>query len=230
MSKTERSYNLSDANLQQFSAVVGETLPKDIADFKHFDSTFPDTYPQTIKDALAEVQAIKTDMVIIDEMAEKTQAVNNAMGACNTSFRTIKFFVLKKFPGNVAIHNQFGFNDIRKVRNKHALMVVFMDDFIKVTNNYKTELVEAGCSETLIDNLPQQLDNLKQSNTDQEMFKKERGLITQDRIEKLNELYNCLVPVSQMAQIIYADDEARLARYRIPSPKSASNSEDDLIA
>ena len=230
MNKLERNYKLTDANLQQFGATVGETLPQDITAFQLFDSTFPDTYPQTIKDALANVQAVKTDMVVIDEMAEKTQAVYDAMAACNTAFRTVQFFVQKCFPGNAAVHNQFGFNDIRKVRNNHARMLVFMDDFIKVTTQYKTQLIEGGCSETLIDSLPELLDKLQRSNIEQEMFKKERGLITQERIEKLNELYSVLLPVSQMAQIIYADDSARMSRYRIPTPKSASDSEDDLIA
>lgn len=230
MNKTDRIFNVPDAELQQFSDTVAETLPQDITDFKLFDSTFPDTYPTDIKTALGAVKAIKTDMVVIDEMTEKTQAVANAMAACNTAFKTIKFFVTKSFPDNAAVHNQFGFNDIAKVRQNQAGMLVFMNDFVKIVNSHKAQLTAEGCSEALIDSLPQLLDDLQTSKTEQEMFKKKRGLITQERIEKLNELYQLLTPVSDIAQIIYADDVARMSRYMIPRPKSTSNSEDDLIA
>lgn len=151
------------------------------------------------------------------------------MDACNGAFRSVKYFVLKAYPDNVAIHNQFGFNDIRKVRQNQGRMVIFMGDFIKVTDAHKEKLIEEGCNAALLDKLPSLLTDLQDSKTDQEVFKKERGVITQERIEKLNELYKLLVPISEMAQIIFADDEARLKSYLLPSPKSSTNSADDLI-
>lgn len=230
MSKLERNFKLTDARLQQFGATVCETLPQDLLDFQAFDSTLPDNYADSIKAAIESIQTVKTDMVVIDEMAERTQAVNDDMAGCNTAFRTIKYFVMKCFPGNTAIHNQFGFNDIEKVRKNHARMLVFMRDFTGVTMQHKAKLVEAGCSEALVDSLPDLVSQLQNSKTEQEVFKKQRGLITQERVEKLNDLFDLLNPISDMAQIIYADDEARLNRYRFPTPKSASNSVDDLIS
>jgi len=188
-----------------------------------------DSYPSTINEAVNVVTNMKTDMVVIDEMAERTLNVNNALAACNRGFRTVKFFVLKAFPDNKAIQNQFGLNDIRKIRNDQTGMVVFMGDLIQITTKHREALIAEGCSEALLDELQSLQKNLQDTKTAQEMFKKERGLKTQDRIEKLNELYNLLKPISEVAQIIYADDEARLARYLMPLPKSSSNSEDDLI-
>lgn len=229
MGKNDRAFNLNDATLQQHGSTVAKTLPQDADMFKAFDSTFAEDYPGLIDACLADVQSIKTDMVVIDEMSEKTEAVNNAMAECNTAFRTIKFFVAKAFPDNKAVQNQFGFNDIRKLRNNQTGMVVFMGDFIKVVSSYRNQLIAEGCSTELIDSLPLLHNKLKEAKTAQEMFKKERGIITQERVEKLNELYDLLAPISEMAQIIFADDEARLARYLMPRPKSSTNSEDDLI-
>ncbi len=229
MTKLIRVFNLQDAVLQQHGKNVSEVITEDIEQFKAFDSTFSESYPELLKTALDSVLGSSSDMVVIDEMAEKTQAVHDAMAACNTAFRTIQFFIKKAFPGNKAVHNQFGFNDIRKARQSQSNMLKFMNDFTRVTASYKTELITAGCSEPLIDSLPQLYANLQEAETAQELFKKERGLLTQERIEKLNELYRLLTPVNEMAQIIFADDEARRARYSLPSPKSSTNSADDLI-
>jgi len=229
MSKNDRLFNVTDSTILQHGKTVAVTLPQDVGDFITFDSTMNDSYPSTIDEAVNAVIALKTDMVVIDEMAEKTLAVNDALAACNKSFRTIKFFVLKAFPDNKAIQNQFGFNDIRKLRKDQSRMVMFMSDFIQIVAKHGDALIAEGCSVAVLDELPVMLQNLQNTNTAQEMFKKERGLITQGRIEKLNELYSLLKPISEVAQIIYADDVARLARYVMPLPKSSSNSEDDLI-
>ncbi|WP_289056264.1 hypothetical protein, partial [Carboxylicivirga marina] len=89
MSKNDRSFNFPDATLQQHGTNVAEVLNTDIVEFKHFDSTFLDSYPEDIKAAIEEVRAIKTDMVVIDEMTEKTQAVYDAAAGCNSAYRTI---------------------------------------------------------------------------------------------------------------------------------------------
>ncbi|WP_430818051.1 hypothetical protein, partial [Carboxylicivirga marina] len=164
-----------------------------------------------------------------DEMTEKTQAVYDAAAGCNSAYRTIISFAVKAFADNKAVQNQFGANDINKVRKDHTRLVVFMGDLIKVVNKYREQLISAGCSELLIDSLPQLHSQLIEVKTAQELFKKERGIITQERVEKLNNLYDLLTPISEMAQIIFADDEARLARYLMPRPKSSTNSVDDLI-
>ncbi|TRX65911.1 hypothetical protein [Carboxylicivirga sp. M1479] len=229
MSKNDRLFNVPDATLQQHGTSVATVLPNDLEKFKFFDSTFLDSYPDTIKAAIEEVKAIKTDMVIIDEMTEKTQAVYDSAAACNRAYRTITFFVLKAFSDNKAVQNQFGANDIGKLRKDNTRLVVFMGDLIKVVNKYRVELITAGCSEVVIDSLQQLHTKLSEAKTAQELFKKERGLITQDRVKKLNDLYELLVPISEMAQIIFADDEARMARYLLPRPKSSTNSADDLI-
>ncbi|WP_372645244.1 hypothetical protein [Ancylomarina sp.] len=91
------------------------------------------------------------------------------------------------------------------------------------------ELVAQGCQETLIDKLFVDAQNLKAANIEHEKFKKERGVITQERVMLLNEVYKLVKPLSDMAQIIYNDDAAHLAKYSLPKPKSSQNTADDLI-
>jgi len=229
MPRNERIYNIPDADLLQHSKEVATVIKEDIQDFKQFDATFQDEYPTTIQQAIDTVKAMKTDMLVIDEMAEKTTAVNEALSACNRAYRTIKYFVEKAFPDNKAVQNQFGFNDIAKFRSDATGMIVFMGDFITIVSKYKTQLTQQGCNELLLDSLSALRDLLQNTKIEQELFKKERGLITQKRVDKLNELYRLLSPVSEVASIIYSDDQARLARYAFPRPKTPNKPAEEEI-
>ncbi len=229
MSYKNRLFNIPDANLIEFGEVVAAKLPDDIVDVHNFDRTVTEAYPASIKAAINEVKAIPTDQVIIDEMAELTKNVNDALAACNKCYRTISFFVRKAFPENKSIQNQFGLNDIANVRYNDSKMILFFNDVAKVVNKYWSDLVEAGCNEAVLQGLEALGNKLQEANTRQELFKKERGVITSQRIDKLNQLYNLLVPISQISQIIFADDQAKLATYALPRPKSSSNGPDDLI-
>lgn len=229
MPKNERLFTVSDATMIEHADTVKVSLPDDISDFTSFDSTISTEYPNQISGAIDAVLAVKSDQVIIDEQVEKTQNLNEAMGQCTNAFRTIAYFARKVFKDNKAVQNQFGLNDIEKVRNNQPRMILFMEELAETAQKYQADLVAAGCNEAVITALPEKAAALRTANTEQEKFKKDRGLYTQERVEKLNELYRLMVPISEIAQIIYADDPARLARYLLPKPKGSNDAPDDLI-
>ncbi len=229
MPKNERLFTVSDAAMIEHADTVKASLPDDITDFTSFDSTISAEYPNQISGAIDAVLAVKSDQVIIDEQVEKTQNLNEAMGQCTNAFRTVAFFVRKAFKDNKAVQNQFGLNDIEKVRNNQARMILFMEELAETAQKYQADLVAAGCNEAVITALPEKAATLRTANTEQEKFKKDRGLYTQERVQKLNELYKLMVPISEIAQIIYADDPARLARYLLPKPTGSTDAPDDLI-
>jgi hypothetical protein len=229
MKKDTRLFSISDDKLRQHGETVAMSIGNDIGEFTAFDSTFDPAYDAVILNVINDLNAMKSDQVVIDEMTEYTQNSNDALAACNTAFRTISFFVRKTFPDNAAVQNQFGLNDIKNARKDQSKMVRFMDDLIIVCGKYGDTLIKGGCNPALIDSLPELREALNKAETAQEKFKKDRGLMTQERVLKLNELYRLLIPVSEIAQIIYADNEAKLSRYTLPRPKSSSNSDDDLI-
>lgn len=229
MSQNERQFKVPEATLLEYAEVVAEMFAIDAADFIAFDSTFTVEYGISIKNAVGAVTALKSDQVIIDQMAELTQNVLDAMSTCNTDYKTVAYFVRKAFKNNKAVQNQFGFNDIEKVRKSQPRMVLFMEEHAGTAMEHKTELVAQGCTETLIDKLLLDAQNLKLANIKQEKFKKERGVITQERVKLLNEVYMLLKPINDVAQIIYSDDAAQLAKYSLPKPKSSQNTVNDLI-
>ena len=108
-------------------------------------------------------------------------------------------------------------------------MLLFLKSLITVSGTYRDKLLEGGCNSSVIDGLPAQFRELDTRLIDQQTFMDERGVITQERVEKLNALYDLLSPISSIAHIIYDDNEAQLAKYAMPRPQSSTNSTDDLI-
>lgn len=225
----QRKFNVADAIMLSYAGVVSANLGEDLPAFKAFDSTFFDDYPKRINDSIRDIKSIRTDNVVIDEMTELTEIVNATLSECNTAYKTLRFFVKKAFADSKPVQNQFGTNDIEKVRKNVPKMVVFMQDLKGMVQKYKAELIAAGCNEAVLDSIGPLCTKLNKDNIKQEQFKKERGVITSERVDKLNELYDLLQPVSEIAHIIFEDASAQLAKYALPTPKSSNNSEADLI-
>ncbi|WP_127342932.1 hypothetical protein [Ancylomarina longa] len=229
MSNNDRLFKIPEAVLLEYAEVVAELYPANAEEFIAFDSTFTAEYGNAIKESIAAVKTQKSDQIVMNEMAECTQKVLDAMSDCNHAYKSISYFVRKAFKDNEAVQNQFGFRDLHKVRNSQAKLIYFMEEHAEITAEYKNELLAEGCNAMLIDSLFQKAERLKTANIEQEKFKKERGVLTQDRSQLLNKVYGLVKPLSDVARIIFSDDEAQLAKYSLPKPKSSQNSSDDLI-
>ena len=227
MSNNDRMYSTSDAEMLETADVIAASLGDDIGDFTAFDSTLTADYVTTVQGAVGRVKEIKPDNVVIDEMGEWTQKVDAAMKKSSDAYSNLAYFVRKAFNGNIAVQNQFGLNDYKKARDSQAKMVLFMETLGDQATAHHDELVAAGCGEDVITTVSEVATELRESNIGQEKFKKERGVLTQERVKRLNEVYQLLVPLSEAAQIIYRDDPARLSKYTLTSTSSAPGDADE---
>ncbi len=229
MSLNNRKFNISDGRLIEYGNSVVSFLPEDIEDFKSFDSTFGSPFVNQLKTGIDAVNQIKSDDVAIDEQTQLTDHVRESMEKCNEAFKTVAFFARRAFDGNESIKNQLGFNDIAEARGNQRKMIEFMGSLAKTAAKYKDQLIEAGINPQVIDSLPELHRELTEANNEQEMYKKERPSLTYERVDRLNKVYDMLLYVSDMAKIIYADNPAKLNKYKMPTPRTSTDSEDDLI-
>jgi len=216
MSKIDRDFKISDAEMQQHAEIVVVTLPSDMPAFMAFDSTITFDYIPVIQSAIDDAKALPTDNVMIDEMAEQTLLVENAVNVCYADYKTIAYFVRKAYADNTAIQNQFGLNDIEKARKSQPKMIVFMNSFAKTSAKYQDKLVQAGCNQSLIAGLPDKAATLEDANIAQEKFKNDRAINANNRILALNKVYKLLQPLHDVAMNIYQDDPVRLSIYTMP--------------
>jgi len=229
MAVNDRDFTISDGRLMEYGTSVASFLPDDLADFSAFDSTFNHSFIDNLRESMEDVRAVKSDDVVVDEQSEHTDKVREKMEQCNEAYTTVAFFVRKAFDDNRSVQNQFGMNDISEARNNQLKMIQFMQSLAKTAARYKDQLVEGGINPEVIDTLPQLSEELEDANNRQEMFKKERPGITQERVKRLNKVYHMLSYVSDIAKIIYADNPAQLNKYKMPTPRTSTDSEDDLI-
>lgn len=229
MKKIDRRYNIPDALLIEHAEKTVEVLPRDLGNFSEFDTTIDSAYPDSIREAIAGVYSVKSDNVLIDEMSAKTETLYKALGKCNRTYSTIAFFVRKAFPNDKSMANIFGANDIEKVRKSQERMIPFMHSLRKSSEKYRDRLISAGCRAEVIDNIPVLTEELTKANIEQEVFKTDRGLQTRERVTKLNNLYQKLLPLSEIAQIIFNDNNVLLETYLIPKPPGATKSKDNLL-
>ena len=222
MSDNHRMYNSPDADLLQAGELMAASLPDDISEFKKFDSTIKDSYPEAIKTGIIRAMAIRPDKVVVQDQATLTQELYAEHDICVNSFQDIAFFVRKAFKGKRTIQRKFGLNDFHHLVNDQNEFVRFMKDFADIVLEYKTELVTAGCNAELIDNISVQASDLAKAITDQKKFMKGRPGVTDERVDHLNDLYLIMLPIDEIAQRIFRKDPARMAKYLIPRPKHHS--------
>lgn len=220
--ESKRLFNLSDPKFFEYADMIMEALPADLPDFTAFDPIFTEDYVTQIQQASDNARAVPTDEILVDQLGGKTQDVKTALKDCYRDYQTIAYYVGRAFKGNLSVQNEFGKNDIRKARDNQPKMIVFMDMLVKTAAKYSTELLNAGCPQALIDGLTAKADTLRNANSGQEGFKKDRGVSTQKRIELMNQLYELLKPLHEAATILYRDDPAKLKIYTMPRrPKKA---------
>jgi hypothetical protein len=219
MSKNDREFNISDAELLEHADTIAATLPDDMPAFTAFDSTITAEFIPQLQEVISIAKDFPTDSVLIDEMAEQTLRVEQVLNLCYEDYKTIAYFVRKAFADNPAIRNQFGLNDIDKARKSQPKMVVFMQSLSKTAAKYTEQLAASGCKEELITGLPEKAAALNEVNIEQEKFKNNRAIVTQDRVRALNQVYRQLQPLHNAAALIFRDDPVRYGIYTMPQPE-----------
>lgn len=98
-------------------------------------------------------------------------------------------------------------------RRSESKMIQFLDEMHKAAVKYQTQLVAEGYNTTSIAAIQTIRTDLLNKNTTQEVFKKQRPKLTEERIKILNTVYDRLSLVNAAAQIIYMSDYAKQRQF-----------------
>lgn len=204
-----RNYNGSDAYLLETANVIGNLLTTDLAVFTAFDSTMDAGFVSAFQTKIENALHFSSDGVITDQQAQKTVNVLNLMKAAKEKYQDVKYFAGKAFPDNEEVRNELGFNDIGKAKTKQTEMIVFLDELFAACTKYETELVNAGMPTSIIPSIDNLRVSLMNANTNQESFIKSRPVLTSQRIDLLNSVYQTLMQINEAAQIVFRGNEAK---------------------
>jgi len=215
-----RNFSGSDAVMVQNSRVMHGIFITDKARFISFDKDFSDPFGDNWIQAAEIAINVTQDADTLVDLTAYSQMVENKMEECRRFFMEMKYFIEKAFPNNKENWEPFGYSEYDSVRKSETKMIKFLGVLYKTTLKYKTQLLNAGFPEEKVERIQELQNELEEADYNQEIDKKGRPLLTQDRINILNECYGYMQKVSKAAKIIFADNYAKFNQYLLPSESS----------
>jgi len=225
--QTQRIYNISDADLIEFSRTTVGNLKNNLANFTSIDTSINQKFVDDLSALIDKAEKTLTDEVITDRQVQLTNILKKKMDECKKHYRLMSYFAKNAFEDEPAIRNEFGENDYSSIRHSHAKMIIFMQTLIAITTKYKKELLKVGASQAQLDQTAILHEQLSNANYEQELFMSNRPVLTSDRIKNQNELWKLINKVHELSKIIYSDDFAKLKLFLLPH-RSASQKDSSI--
>ncbi|HZL10784.1 MAG TPA: hypothetical protein VFC65_12370 [Prolixibacteraceae bacterium] len=161
------------------------------------------------------------------EIQRQTEAIGQMLGIAGRKYQTLLYYVENGLGNSKAMTDTFGRSRYEKARQSEKEMVSLLNQACSAVgyDGYKTKLLASGMPYDLPEELAVLADDLAVADGRQEMLKKKQLLVTSERIDLFNSIWDTLSRISAAAKIIFEDDPARLAIYQLYDTKSASSAE-----
>jgi len=226
--------------IRRFSMTFDEVITKaqsvqpqfemDLGIFMPFNPWFTEAINSTL---LTEIAAAISDFSESSHTAEietQTERIAQLLTDSGKKYQKLIYYVESGLGTGKAISDTFGRPRYEKARRAEKEMVSLLNQAVTAANlyNYKPSLTAAGMPPTLPTDLAGLATDLAVADGKQEMLKKSQLLVTSQRIELFNSIWDKLSQISLAAKILFAEDPARLAIYRLydggsPEPEEPEN-------
>ena len=220
-----RTYNFKDTLLLEWGDIIIGHLKTDIEQFVDFDAKFDTNFIAYLQQLVDKAYKEGGDFFNIVELKQKTVSVENAMEACRTYYRKLKYWVVETFPDDLAIQKHFGVGMLKNIRNSQPKMVQYIEGLEEIIEEYRDAMIVAGTPAELLNKSSTLLHTLRTANKQQEQKKGTRAIATARRIETLNELYTTLQKVNTAATYVFEEQPAKRKLYRTPIKSKKSPKE-----
>ncbi|MHB8842629.1 MAG: hypothetical protein ACYC56_12740 [Candidatus Aquicultor sp.] len=217
--ETKRVYAMSDAEALELEKTIRGCFVLDKADFIAFDEKFNAPFETEWLDEITAAEEEARDNAIVSQQTALTAEVTKWMEESKKIFQASKYHIEKAFPTSKAVQNEFGYADYDKARQAQSKMIQFMNQFYKTAVKYSSQLIAKGFTQAKIDEIGSVKTALDGANQKQEAFKKDRGVLTQERVGKLNTAWQRMQEVCNAAKYVYPENYAKQTRYIISESK-----------
>lgn len=225
----ERIFRITDSRLMEHGGVTLEFLKGDLPEFTDFDPDLGTEKEARLRTLIQEALEEGGDDVVRGKLGEKTQSLLQAMDRCDETVKRLRYWVKKTFKNDPAARKRFRLSRYWKIRNNQPRLITYMSALATVVGELRGPLEAASTPTDLLDSLKPLSEEVEEANNVQENSKGGRGMATQERIIRLNEIYAICREFSDAAESIYSDDPAKREVYRLPgnSQPSTEDEEDD---
>ena len=224
MKKTVRNYQGTDAYMAEAARTIHNLLVQDLADFTAVNTRFTQEFADNFLAQITAADEVITDYAVLAEQGVDTAQVLTAMQRARKLYSRIKHHATWAFGNSPATIKQFS-TGYRDASRKQAQMIVFLETLANVVEQHKEALTDPALG-GMPNDLPGEITALRQElqsrNTIQEVRKKDRPLLTEQRINTLNACYRAMLAVNNTAQIVYNEQPAKRSQYTY-RPTTGSN-------
>ncbi|HBL74493.1 MAG: hypothetical protein A2W90_20430 [Bacteroidetes bacterium GWF2_42_66] len=212
-----RKFGISFNDVIAKSQSIQPLYMQDLNSFTSFDPSFTSVLGEEL---LTETREALEDFSGSSHMAEINRATEKITGLLDDSakvYQKLIYFVHSSFGSTKAIDNTFGRYQYLKARKSEKLMVPLLKQAAKAASleQFKSGLEAQGMPPRLIQEIEHLAELLAEADDQQEMLKKQQLLVTSQRIDLYNSIWDKLVKINTAAKIIFIDDAARMAIYKL---------------
>ena len=203
--KTERKFDGTDASFIAQSRVIHKLFLERMSQFTAFDADFDITYANNWLAKIEFCEAITTDETTMHEMAGIKEKRDKKVLEMIAKVSEVEFYAIKAFYEEPEVLHEFQFNKVSRL-DQYSLNFIIDISTIRslATDDYNTELTNAGMPPTLLPQIEVLFDELTAMEMYHEKFKRIRIKRTRLRIKDMNELYVQTFAVSTAASVIFA--------------------------
>jgi len=224
-----RNFKYSDEVLLQFASTVSGHLVTDLAAFTAFDPDLNQAKKDTLDATLNKALVEGGDELQVASLGDRTEKVLDEMQNSRALFNQLRYWVIKSFPRRKAIQRQFGIGRFGSVTSSQPRMVEFMHELAETTKQYEQELIAVGTDKDLLEEVDKQASLLMEANQAQEQHKGTRTVDTEDRVERLNQIFDALRSFNNAAEFVFFSEPAKRELYRPPSKSQSVEEEMDEV-
>jgi hypothetical protein len=211
-------FKYAHADLISLGRLIYGYLAQDIGAFSAFDGQrFAAQYLADFDATYTAARDMPSDETILDQQTIYTATIEEKMEAARKLYRNTKYFIKKAFENKPSIMNEFGANNYDDSRKSVPDMVLFLGNLNYTLNKYAAQMTTAGYNMAQANDIVTLRNELETAKYEQASFQSERKRYTQERIEKLNALYQFITETCEAGKLIYEDDMAMYAKYVLPS-------------
>lgn len=217
--KVERKFSKPQLKLleqaQKLHDIFEEDLALFTAKFPFMDTVYLDNFQTQINEADAEPD----DESVVDNQQTFTNDLNNSMKNGRNGYTILLTYVSFAFPNNASVLEHFGQKRYRTARFVQLEMKELLQYAHEIANKpaYNNSLIAKGFLQTDIDNLLTLANAISSGNRAQENVINERVVITQERLSKLNLVYDTMAEISKGSKVVFINNYAKQQQYLLYS-------------
>ena len=226
--KMNRNFKFSDEILLQYGSTTVGYLATDLPLFQAFDKDLNKAKADALTALMETALREGGDDHKVAQLGEKTELVLAEYQNSKALFSQLRYWVVKAFPSQKAVQRQFGVGRFHKSAKSQPSMIEFMYEVAETTAQYKKELIAVGIDKALLNKIAKQPQLLQAANQAQEQNKGNRTVDTEERVKRLNQLFDHLRDYNNAAEYVFMSHPAKRDNYRPPSTSNQSVAEEVL--